>query len=94
LGKGKRIVHPSDVVKEGQAIEVRIDAIDRDQKRISLSMPEAEAPDDAARKIEKTPEDGYHEYGGEAATSLGSLGDIMKRKPGKKKKATLDVSQE
>ena len=94
LGKGKRIVHPSDVVKEGQAIEVRIDAIDRDQKRISLSIAEVEAPDDAARKIGKTPEDDYHEDGGEATTSLGSLGDIMKRKPGKKKKATLDVSQE
>jgi small subunit ribosomal protein S1 len=94
LGKGKRIVHPSDAVQEGQAIEVRIDAIDRDQKRISLSIPEAEALEDATRKIEKIPEDGYHEYVGEVPTSLGSLGDIMKRKPGKKKKATLDVSQE
>jgi small subunit ribosomal protein S1 len=83
LGKGKRIVHPSDAVKEGQTIEVRIDAIDRDQKRISLSIPEAEARDEAARKIEKTLEDGYHEYVGEVPTSLGSLGDIMKRKSGR-----------
>jgi small subunit ribosomal protein S1 len=83
LGKGKRIVHPSDAVKEGQTIEVRIDAIDRDQKRISLSIPEAEARDEAARKIEKTLEDGYHEYVGEVPTSLGSLGDIMKRKAGR-----------
>ncbi|MGZ3580800.1 MAG: S1 RNA-binding domain-containing protein, partial [Syntrophales bacterium] len=86
LGKGKRIVHPSDVVKEGQVIEVRIDTIDKEQKRISLSIPEAEAPDDAARKIEKKSADDYQEYVGEAPVSLGSLGDIMKRNVGKKKK--------
>ena len=89
LGKGKRIVHPSDVVKEGQAIEVRIDAIDRDQKRISLSIPEAEALDDAARKIEKRPEDNYNEYVGEVPMALGSLGDIMKRNVGKAKKGDI-----
>ncbi|MGZ3594586.1 MAG: 30S ribosomal protein S1 [Syntrophales bacterium] len=86
LGKGKRIVHPSDVVKEGQVIEVRIDTIDKEQKRISLSIPEAEAPDDAARKIEKKSADDYQEYAGEVPVSLGSLGDIMKRNVGKKKK--------
>jgi len=89
LGKGKRIVHPSDVVKEGQAIEVRIDAIDRDQKRISLSIPEAEARDDTARKIEKTSEDDYNEYVGEVPMALGSLGDIMKRNVGEKKKGDI-----
>src|SRR5271157_454583 len=78
LGKGKRIVHPSDVVKEGQVIEVRVDAIYKEQKRISLSIPEAEAGDNAARKIEKQSADDYQEYVGEIPTSLGSLGDIMK----------------
>lgn len=86
LGKGKRIVHPGDVVRLGEAIEVRIDTIDRDQKRISLSIPEAEARDDAALKIEKTPEDDYHEYVGEVPTSLSSLGDAMKHNEAKKKK--------
>jgi small subunit ribosomal protein S1 len=85
LGKGKRIVHPGDVVKLGETIEVRIDAIDRDQKRISLSIPEAEARDDAARKIEKKSADDYQEYVGEVPASLGSLGDIMMRNAGKKK---------
>jgi small subunit ribosomal protein S1 len=87
LGKGKRIVHPGDAVKLGEAIEVRIDAMDRDQKRISLSIPEAEARDDAARKIEKTSENGYREYIGEVPISLGSLGDAMKRNVGKMKKS-------
>jgi small subunit ribosomal protein S1 len=86
LGKGKRIVHPGDVVKVGETMEVRVDAIDRDQKRISLSIPEAESGDDAAHKIEKKSEDDYHEYVGEVPASLGSLGDIVKRNAGKKKK--------
>jgi len=86
LGKGKRIVHPGDVVKLGEAIEVRIDTIDRDQKRISLSIPEEEAREEGGRKIERKSEDDYHEYVGEVPTSLGSLGDVMKRDAAKKKK--------
>ncbi|AKU91410.1 S1 RNA-binding domain-containing protein [Vulgatibacter incomptus] len=34
---GKRVAHPSDVVSEGQTIAVRIDAVDRAARRISLS---------------------------------------------------------
>lgn len=34
---GKRIGHPSEMVSEGQAVPVRIDAVDRDARRISLS---------------------------------------------------------
>jgi small subunit ribosomal protein S1 len=85
LGKGKRIVHPGDAVKLGEVIEVRIDSIDRDQKRISLSIPEAEVRDDTALKIEKTSDDNYHEYVGEVPTSLGSLGDMIKEKSRKKR---------
>jgi small subunit ribosomal protein S1 len=87
LGKGKRIAHPGDAVKEGQAIEVRIDAIDRDQKRLSLSIPEGESQEDGVRTvIRKEPEDDYREYIDKTATSLGSFGDIMKRKQQEKKK--------
>jgi small subunit ribosomal protein S1 len=86
LGKGKRITHPSDAVKEGQAIEVRIDTIDRDQKRISLSIPEMEPQGGGSIKIEKDTEDYYREYVEKAPASLGSFGDIMKRKLEEKKK--------
>jgi small subunit ribosomal protein S1 len=86
LGKGKRITHPSDAVKEGQAIEVRIDTIDRDQKRISLSIPEIEPKEGGSIKIEKDTEDYYREYVEKAPASMGSFGDIMKRKLEEKKK--------
>ncbi|MCX5847618.1 MAG: 30S ribosomal protein S1 [Deltaproteobacteria bacterium] len=86
LGKGKRITHPSDAVKEGQAIEVRIDTIDRDQKRISLSIPEMEPQESGSIKSEKDTEDYYREYVEKAPASMGSFGDIMKRKLEEKKK--------
>ncbi len=86
LGKGRRIVHPGDVVNVGQTIEVRVDNTDIDQKRISLSIPEAESQEDASHKIEKESEEDYREYVDKASASLGSFGDIMKRKPDEKKK--------
>ena len=87
LGKGKRIAHPGDAVKEGQAIEIRVDTIDRDQKRLSLSIPEAESQEDGLRtRGKKEPADDYREYMDKTQTSLGSFGDIMKRKIEKKKK--------
>jgi small subunit ribosomal protein S1 len=85
LGKGKRIAHPSDAVKEGQVFVVRIDGIDKDQKRISLAIPEAEARDDKTRKSEKESVEDFREYVDKAQTSMGSFGDIMKRKLEKKK---------
>lgn len=39
LGAGRRISHPREVVKEGEEIEVKIDSIDLEKKRISLSLP-------------------------------------------------------
>jgi len=87
LGKGKRIAHPGDAVKEGQVIEVRVDAIDRDQKRLTLSIPQEEPQEDGLRtRGKKEPADNYREYMDKPQTSLGSFGDIMKRKIEKKKK--------
>ncbi len=42
LGAGRRINHPREVVGDGQELEVRIDQIDAENKRISLSIPEME----------------------------------------------------
>jgi small subunit ribosomal protein S1 len=84
LGKGKRIAHPSEAVKEGEIIEVRVDGIDKDQKRITLSIPEAEVRDGRTLKSEREPEDDIREYVDKTQASLGSFGDIMKRKPGGK----------
>ncbi|MEN8258143.1 MAG: 30S ribosomal protein S1 [Thermodesulfobacteriota bacterium] len=42
LGAGRRINHPREVVGDGQELEIRIDQIDAENKRISLSIPEME----------------------------------------------------
>ena len=36
----RRIQHPRDVVREGEVVTVRITDIDRDRRRISLSLKE------------------------------------------------------
>ena len=43
IGKGKRISHPREVLKEGEVVEVIIEGIDRENKRISLAIAETEA---------------------------------------------------
>lgn len=39
LGAGRRISHPREVVQVGEAIEVKIDSVDPEKKRLSLSLP-------------------------------------------------------
>ena len=40
IGKGKRISHPREVLKEGEIVEVLIEGVDKDSKRISLALAE------------------------------------------------------
>ncbi len=39
LGAGRRISHPREVVQVGDALEVKIDSVDSEKKRLSLSLP-------------------------------------------------------
>lgn len=54
LGAGRRINHPREVVQEGDSLEVRIDAIDLEKKKISLSVP---APAGSEEKEQKEPKE-------------------------------------
>jgi len=97
LGAGRRINHPREVVKEGDILEVRIVAIDLDNKRVSLSLPEQENEEKSAgkRKPGKRGRDGQDENRGEykkfkqdaaekKGGSMGTLGDLLKAKIDKK----------
>lgn len=79
LGKGKRITHPSEVLAEGQSIAVKIENIDRENKRISL-VPLGDAEEETAEELED-----YQKYVGKAPGSFGSLGDALQKKMGAKK---------
>ena len=74
LGRGKRITHPSEVLAEGQSIAVRIEKIDRDAKRISLTLLD----DDEEEKAEELED--FQKYVGKAPGSFGSLGDALQKK--------------
>ncbi|MDQ5987918.1 MAG: 30S ribosomal protein S1 [Syntrophus sp. SKADARSKE-3] len=85
LGKGRRIAHPRDAVKLGDVIEVKVDAIDREKRRISLSVPMTEMPQEAPSKKQEEQEDDYRAYMEKNTTSFGSLGDMLKKKMDKKR---------
>ena len=79
LGDGQRIRHPQDVVSVGQQIEVLVEKIDQDERRISLAL--------AGNKDEAV-ETSYNDQPA-ASTGLGTLGDLLKasqQKRGHKKR--------
>ena len=88
LAKGKRIKHANEILTKGQSIEVRIEAIDTEKKRISLTLAggDGEGEKTAGPGEEEKVED-LLKYMGEAkSTSFGSLGDLLKVKyPSKSK---------
>ena len=66
---------PRNLVRPGQSVQVRVIAVDRDKKRVSLSM-------------EAAPEtmDDMPEAGRAPAKSFGTLGDLLKGSGGKNRK--------
>ncbi|MBW6484994.1 MAG: 30S ribosomal protein S1 [Syntrophobacterales bacterium] len=85
IGRGKRISHPSEVLKEGQALEVRVEKIDREAKRISL-VPADEVAESAGDYKKEEPDD-FRKYLVKDSGALGSLGDLLQKKLGAKKGA-------
>lgn len=81
LGSGKRIKHPHEAVEKGQVIEVKIESLDRERKRIALSLATADQVED---------QDGegvdYSKYLEEKPRSMGTLADLLKEKMSHKTK--------
>jgi len=77
IGKGKRISHPREVLKEGEVVEVLIEGIDRENKRISLALAEtvraaAEAEADIASFRQQAAES--------SSATMGTFADLLKAK--------------
>lgn len=79
LARGKKIKHASDVLGRDADIEVKIEKINRDNKRISLDLVGEGAGDSSAQE---NTED-FHNYLPKAPRTMGTLGDLLK-KSGKK----------
>jgi small subunit ribosomal protein S1 len=68
LGAGRRINHPKEVVSEGQQVEANVLSIDRDKRRISLSL--GESKDGSPEDVAAAPR---------APAKLGTFGDLLQR---------------
>lgn len=79
LGEGQRIRHPQDVVQVGQQLQVTIEKIDQDERRISLAL-KAQTDDVEETSYTDAPP---------VSSGFGSLGDLLKasqEKKGRKKR--------
>ncbi len=81
LGGGRRINHPKEAVAEGQAVDVKIEAIDEEQKRISLALAGEATQEEAADMEAEDVRQFMQKHDKPAAESaLGSLGKILQAK--------------
>jgi small subunit ribosomal protein S1 len=76
LGAGKRIQHPKEVLSEGQDVEVKVEGVDREQRRISLSL----ASISRAEQEQSETMDAYRKSVAETPKGMGTLGDLLKAK--------------
>ncbi|MCM0084491.1 30S ribosomal protein S1 [Geomonas sp. Red32] len=80
LGAGKRIQHPREVLSEGQEIEVKVEGVNREQRRISLSL----ASVSRAEQEQSESMEAFRKASSEAPKGMGTLGDLLKAKFPKK----------
>lgn len=85
LGAGRRIKHPREVVKDGDVIEVRVDTVDEEKKRLSLSIPapaQGEEPGKpvAEKSEEQAEREDFRQYvaKGKQEKSMGTFADLFK----------------
>jgi small subunit ribosomal protein S1 len=81
LGKGKKIKHPSDVLSVGREMDVKIEKIDRDNKKISLDLA---ALDDGKEAAADEEGDDYRDYMPKAPKTMGTFGDLLSKVKKKK----------
>ncbi|MGV8074787.1 MAG: 30S ribosomal protein S1 [Syntrophobacteraceae bacterium] len=79
LSGEKRVRHPSDVIMENQEVKIKIDSVDKANKRLSLSL----AGTDRERGEDESSEE-YNKYTEPTHKSMGTLGDLFKAKMDKK----------
>jgi len=80
LGKGKKIKHAQDVLSKDREIDVRIEKIDRDNKRISLDL----ATNSEEQNGSSEESENYLSYMPKAPKTMGTFGDLLSK--AKKKK--------
>jgi len=77
LGGTKRINHPSEALEQGQTVEVTVEAVDTEKRRLSLRPTQEEK---GHSEGEMADEGDYRAYLQKTPASMGTLGDILKDK--------------
>jgi len=82
LGGGRRINHPKEVVEEGQTVDVKIEDINQEEKRVSLALMNGSADEeaDAGKADDDIKEYMQKHEKSDAGNSMGTLGEILKAK--------------
>ncbi len=76
MGAGRRINHPREVLKEGQSVEVQVEAVDRAQRKLSLALAEIRrAEEEEAATLKE-----YKQQVTAEPQNMGTLGDMLKTK--------------
>jgi len=87
LGGGRRIHHPREVMEEGQNIDVKIESIDLDERRISLVPADYVSPEN--KDMEEQSEYKSYLSGNKKKkpdNKMGSLGELLKARMAEKKR--------
>ena len=79
LAKGKKIKHARDVLTSGTDLEVKVEKIDRENKRISLDLATNGNDSQGDENVED-----YRGYMPQTPKTMGTFGDLLK-KSGKKR---------
>ncbi len=82
MAAGRRINHPREVLKEGQSVEVQVEAVDLPQRKLSLALA-------AIRRAEEEETATVNDYRNKVTAenqSMGTLGDMLKAKMEQKNK--------
>ncbi len=81
LGGGKRLNHPKEAVREGQAVEVKVESVDRANRKLSLSLADVSRAEEEAAATLKD----FRQQQDSAPASFGSLGELLKAQMEKRK---------
>lgn len=74
IARGKKIKHAGDAMKTGDEIEVKIEKIDRENRKISLDLAGNDKDTSVAGE-----EDDFRSYIAKSPKTMGTLGDILKK---------------
>jgi len=77
LGGGKRINHPNEVLEQGQSLDVTVEAVDLEKRRLSMTPAHAGGRGD---ELGMADDGDYRTYLQNIPSSMGTLGDILKEK--------------